>query len=329
MNVFLTLDYELFMGGVQGTVRNSLIDPVSHLLDVLNPYGIKTTFFVDAAYLYRISVSADRCDKAARDFEITKEHIRFLAQHGHSIQMHFHPQWLYSDIVNNCWVMDYVHYKISDMAHDDFEYYFTHAFHLLQSLLGTPIKAFRAGGYTIGDNIDFLNVFHNLGITIDSSVLRGGKADTMFQNYNYKRVPSKGHYRFETSMTQESKDGRFIEYPISAYEISPLYYIVQKKQCIRKDKSKKWGDGIGVACKLSKKQRLKNIFVSFLSKKVIPASIDTPFSSCLEKNFNNCISQGYNEMVIIGHPKNLSPGSLADLQLFIERHPDLLFRVFA
>lgn len=51
MNVFFTIDYELFLGGNTGTVRNCLIRPLNALTELLDKYQIKLTLFVDAAYL--------------------------------------------------------------------------------------------------------------------------------------------------------------------------------------------------------------------------------------------------------------------------------------
>ena len=46
MNVFFTIDYELFLGGNTGTVRNCLIRPLNALTELLDKYQIKLTLFM-------------------------------------------------------------------------------------------------------------------------------------------------------------------------------------------------------------------------------------------------------------------------------------------
>lgn len=44
MNVFITIDYELFMGKISGSVEKCLITPMDNFTGMLDNYGIKLLF---------------------------------------------------------------------------------------------------------------------------------------------------------------------------------------------------------------------------------------------------------------------------------------------
>ena len=97
MNVFITIDYELFMGKISGSVEKCLITPMDNFTGMLDNYGIKTTVFVDAAYLLRMKQLRNENENLRRDFELVSSHIKQMILQGHDIQMHFHRHWLYSE----------------------------------------------------------------------------------------------------------------------------------------------------------------------------------------------------------------------------------------
>ena len=109
MDLFITLDYELFMGKKTGSVESCLLSPMNSFISMLDRYGIKATIFVDAAYLLRLSELKDKHDKLKSDFELISDHLKCLEQDGHDIQLHFHPQWIYSDYDSKQWIMDFEH----------------------------------------------------------------------------------------------------------------------------------------------------------------------------------------------------------------------------
>ena len=139
MKAYITLDYELFMGSKVGTIENSLIKPMNALTEMLDKYNIKCNVFVDAAYLLRLYQL--KGNKAIDEqFQLVTSHIQGLSSQGHSIQFHFHPQWLYSRYEDG-WIMDIDHYKISDMPLEDIKTLIPQAIELLQSYSKNKLKA--------------------------------------------------------------------------------------------------------------------------------------------------------------------------------------------
>ena len=54
MNIFITLDYELFFAQHSGSVEKSIIEPTEKLLEAVEKTTTKLCFFVDAGYLVRL-----------------------------------------------------------------------------------------------------------------------------------------------------------------------------------------------------------------------------------------------------------------------------------
>ncbi len=329
MDAYLTLDYELFMSNDTGTVEGCLISPMKALCEVLDKHSVKANIFVDAAYLLKLDEQRATNTYAVSDFECVAQNIVDLSERGHSVQLHFHPQWLYSQLINaGGWQMDFDHYKLSDCEQSKINQDILKAYNLLQSLAKNKITAFRAGGYSLMDFIRYREVFSDLGIKQDSSVRTDAFENTRFQEYDFRHIPRKGHYRFDTNICEEVETGLFTEFPISTLSIPSISYLKIKKRLKDEDKTKKWGDGKGVAVALSRSEKVKTKFRALLSKHIIPASIESPFAGYLEQVYRSVEAKGYNDFVIIGHPKGLTPWSFECFDKFVANHPEISFKLF-
>lgn len=327
MNIYITLDYELFLSTQTGTIDNCLIKPTSALLEKLNEYGVKATFFVDASYLLRLS----QLDELKGDLVKVSSHVKALSEAGHSIQLHFHPQWLYSNYKDGRWIIDMEHYKLADMNEEDVIRYFSEAYNLLQSLSSTPISSFRAGGYSLMDYDRYAQLFKQLGITSDTSVLRGRACSSHYQNYDFTHIPQKSRYKFSSSIIKEDKSGGMIEYPISTASKNGFAITVKTYCKIKKaDPSllKKWGDGKSVGMDhFGMKERIFEYAKMLSYRSVVPASLDSG-AIMLDEVVSSSLKkiQG-DDIVIIGHPKNLNRLSLLHLGAFIQKYGANSFKI--
>ena len=331
LKYYITLDYELFLGEDSGTVDGCLIEPTRHLLDLLNHHGIKATFFVDVALLLKLRELKNDFSVLEGDYHRICNHVRKLAGDGHSIQLHFHPQWLYSAFNNGKWSVDQKHYKIDDLSDEEINQKITDGINLLNTLTPKPVSSFRAGGYTLNDFSRVRNVFRQNGINKDSSVLRGVKFISQYQRYDYSSVPAFSHYRFEDNITEYNEIGNFTEYPISTMPVGILrsnfdririkyaHYLFMNNS--------KWGDGRSVRSTGSNKSIIKRISnLIRISYRV--ASIDGVQSLWLDDVCKHSAKYG-NEVVIIGHPKLITPLSIMRLSKFIDNNKErVLFDVF-
>ena len=243
--------------------------------------------------------------------------------------MHFHPQWLYSEFNEGRWLIDDKHYKIDDIKHLEIEPFLTESIDLLNSFLQTPVKAFRAGGYTLNEFSLVKDIFKKKGISIDSSALRGMKYYSEFQNYDYTNIPSLSCYHFENDICKEEKNGFFVEYPISTMPIVGLkalsdgYKIKYSKKV---EDNKAWGDGKSVKPLIIKKSKFEK-FLAYFTPSHRVASIDGVKAEWLTDvvKYNNRYGK---EVVIIGHPKLITPNSIKCLENFIASNGYICFKTF-
>lgn len=315
--LFLTLDYELFLNDRTGDVNNCLIAPTNKLIAILEKYDAKATFFVDTAFLFRLYELKDKWAILQTDYDKIVEQIKVLSQKGHEIALHIHPQWFYSNFDGKKWVIDYVHYKLSDMPQFDADKCFVDCVHLLESIVRHPITAFRAGGYSIQDYKSFPEILLKNGICKDSSVLPGMKYVSKLQCYDYTLLNGSDIYTFNDNILLPVIDGDIQEFPIATAKISFLLYCFYKLYNNIIKNNKNWGNG-GDFSIHRWKGFIKNISQKLFSCTYVSATIDYQSFTTTDYVLKH-IKNKYSNIVILGHPKNFSPASLNYLQKLLNR----------
>ena len=317
--LYITLDYELFLNDLTGDVDSCLIKPTEKFLELTNNYGVKATFFVDASYLYRLRELGRVYPILEKDYEKVTTQVRRISEQGHCIALHIHPQWFYSDFDGENWTMDFDHYKLSDMPQDLADTKFVQCLNLLEDLSHSKIKAYRAGGYSIQGYKSFPDILVKNGIIYDSSVLCGMKNLSKLHYFDYSIINRTTIYTFDNDVLHPNKEGKgaIKEFPITTAKLPFLQYCYLKIKNRGIKSNRNWGNGGDLPTK-----RSKGFLNSLLKKMGKPvwalASIDYQSFSfsdyVLKKNAarSSCI-------VMIGHPKNFSPASLSYLEDLIKR----------
>lgn len=313
MKIVITLDYEMFLNDIVGTVENTLIRPTNRMLDICKEHNIRMTVFVDASYLYRLRELYSIYPKLRDDFEMVAANIRKIVAYGHDVQLHLHPQWYYCTYDGKKWIMDWSHYKLSDIEPSRAFSLFKDSKELLESIVGYKLTAFRAGGYSIQD-FDYEKCFNENGIKIDSSVLSGCKYHSDTHSYDYTKCP-KTIYNFNALETL-CEDGFFKEVPISTKEYNFFRYILLKK-IRQKGCTPKYGDG-GDLPERIRADRFMKIKQCFGRPMHVSATFDWLMYNFVEDVIKDYTRYGV--ATIISHPKNVSPSSLEYMNKFIKCH---------
>ena len=312
MNLIITLDYELFLNDMTGTVNNCLIKPMQEIQKICEKHDFRLTIFVDAAYLYRLTELKNDYPLLEEDYKNTVDNIKWLVGLGHDIQLHIHPQWYYSYYDGKEWILDWDHYKLSDMPRDYAFEVFGKSKELLDSIIGYKTSLFRAGGYSIQD-FDYTNCFKQFGIIGDSSVLPGCKVRHKTHSYDY--IDSPIHtYRFTDDISASQLNGSYWEFPISKPKPINIakYLYIKRWWGVRSEY--KWGDG-GDKPHPTLLKKIESIWSAFSLYKYPDASID--HQSFFWLRDARQYMQKYDCMTIIGHPKNISSSSLIYLDEFV------------
>jgi len=323
MNIYLTLDYELFLGATTGTPQNCLVRPMKEMMDVLEKTDTKLSVLVDGAYLYRMWQLKDSIIGVNGDYLTVIDNIKEMDRRGHSIQYHFHPQWIYSDYeIDQGWKMDFEHYKLSDVPMDVLTTAFKKGVDIIEESIGKKVCAFRAGGYSLCEYSWYGKLFRENGILLDTSVIPGAKVKSRFQRYDYQKSPKKSLYFFKDNVCKEVDGGcdTFIEMPISVSEkMSSLVYLIKKRKLLSQYQPKVvYGDGKGVGTQLTRWQSLLEHLKKFIGTVRMTATIDGFSSLELMKVYESNKRKGADNLVVIGHPKAVTDASLRNLKQFVE-----------
>lgn len=329
MNVYLTYDYELFVNDYTGDIDHCLIIPTNEIMKMLSNHNVYATFFIDMAYAYRLNELKNQHASLAEDFNKFCKQVKDIKEQGHEIALHIHPQWFYADYDGNAWKMDFDHYKLSDMPVDEANEKFTICCSMLREISGYDVKSFRAGGFSIQDYTGFYHSLDKNGLSIDSSVLFGEKQITTLHSYDYSAVKSPEPYCFSENITVEDNNGKHKEFPISTISLSFFRYSFYKLKWMmfKKTEFASWGNGGDSNAKRNKALK-DNIRRRFKNGARIWASADGRLTELLPIFLSNYKANNYNNLVILGHPKLASKGSIENIEkLIVNNKENLTFSV--
>ena len=319
MKIVVTLDYELFLNDISGSVTNCLVRPMIALNDICQRHDVKLSVFVDMAYIYRLSELKGQFVALHKDFDDVIENVKFLHDQGHDIQLHLHPQWFYSTYNGWEWVLDFAHYKLSDMPGEDAWMKFQKCKEMLEEIVEDRVIAFRAGGYSIQGYTLLGAIMRETGVLIDSSVLFGASVKSAMHDYDYRNVPDKPVYRFQDDVAIQQEDGDLLEVPIQTIKIPILKYLIRKRHKMKlyEINNQCYGDGGNKA--VGKIQKIKNIASKMAPSMRVSGNIDYQSFFFLNMVFNEHLGKNNKELfTIMGHPKNFSKASLDYFEEFIK-----------
>lgn len=316
MNIFITLDYELFFGEKSGTANRCILDPTNALLNILDKYDIKASFFVDAGYLFQLERQKKEYGQLEGEYKAICTQIRHLSDNGHGIELHVHPHWEDSYYDGSNWIIKTERYKLSDFTEDEVMGIVTKYTKVLREVSGKAPVVYRAGGWSAQPFEHIKKALEANGIFIDSTVYPQGYYDSSNQVFNFRNVPPlQDMYRFSGDLTQPDESGGFLELPISSIRVSPVFFWKFVMRKLRKSPhDKPFGDGYAVPS--SKKEILR--LLSKPSYTVV--SVDGYKAKLMDRAFKYYKKNQKKEgsFVLIGHPKAFSTYSLEKLKEFIE-----------
>jgi hypothetical protein len=319
MRFLITLDYELFFGRQVGTVECCMLHPVEELLKVVDRYGVKLTLFVDAGYLHQLKQQAESAPELMQDHERISEQLKQLAQHGHDVQLHIHPHWEDSVYRDGAWYIDTGRYRLHDFNQEEANRIVADYKRALTEIVGDQVFAYRAGGWCLQPFKPIGEALAAHGVWLDSTVYHNGYSPDDIRGFDFRDAPNSTSWRFSEDPQVPKEGGRFLEVPISACRVSPLFYwkLALLKKFARGN-YKSFGDGQAMVANAAYYQAL----LTKPSHSV--ASIDGAKAGLLESAYRQLGQvDGPRIFNVMGHPKALTPDSLVKLDRFLSRHPEL------
>ncbi len=315
LNVALTFDYELFFGENFGTADDILFEPTRKLLDLLDKYNVKATFFADvlSVYMHKKYRITDYCDKF-------KAQLQDIISRGHDVQLHIHSNWLKSMFADGKWNFDIDSYRIHTFGFDtNEEMSVPNIIRWGKDYLESIARevndnyccvAYRAGGYSVQPHEQLFKCLLENQIYIDSSVAIGQKSDGV-NKYDFTEFPERCGWWVKTDGKLdepcEQTENIMYEIPIYFYRNSLLrrLFVPQSEQRLKLGEMRgSFVNSNTEKCSTKRKSKLALLFSygkikSLLSVDSLPyQAIFRTVEKCAKKNAsqNGSIS-------IIGHPK--------------------------
>jgi len=315
--LLLSLDYELFFGHRTGTVTNCLILPTQKVAETAERHGARLSLFVDVLYLQRLMDEAHRFPHLHDELDAIHNQLVSLKKGGHDIQLHLHPHWLDSTYDGDQWRLVTTRYKLHDFSPDILTAMVGSAKKLLTDLVGDTVFAFRAGGWCMQPFAPIAPALLAHDIWLDSTVFAGGISDDNDRWFDFFSAPVKDCWRFSDDPNSEDPQGPFVEIPISAMRVTPLLFwrMAINRKLLPQTDHQPFGDGSPMVWGNSYFwQRLTSSTISV-------ASMDGFKAGLLAKAFHDEQATAPSKQLFhaMGHPKALTPHSLAKLDDFLTR----------
>jgi len=326
MNIFLTLDYELFFGKNSGTQQKCIIEPIDKLLNILDKYDIKATFFVDSGYLIKLDEYRKQYPILEDDYCAVRSQIEELDKNGHDIQLHIHPHWEDSCFNGTKWMIDIGRYRLHDFNKNEIDDIVYRYKKVLTDIVGDKIFMHRAGGWCLQPFEMLVGALKKYNIWLDSTVFEDGKNKSPSHFFDFTNAPKKTLWKFNANPLIEDKNGFFTEVPIGSYKVSPLFFWkLAYLKFLGNNRYKAFGDGNAASSSTSKWSKFR--MLTQYTNSVV--SIDGYKVSFLEKAYREFLKkEDSTNFVVIGHPKAMSLFSLEKLEEFIIKNKNENFTTY-
>lgn len=316
MNIYITLDYEIYFGENHGTVEKCIIYPTSELIRIAEKYNVRFSFFVDSGFILKLDEFRKRFPVLENDYQAIIKQVNYLAATGHDIQLHIHPHWEDCYFDGNRWVMNVNRYKLSDFNDDEIKDIVVRYKKVLFDITNQSVFSFRAGGWCLQPFSKLQKVFKENNISLDSSVFRNGQFSSRQYSFDFTNAPDKDIYKFENDVVVEDPSGYFTELPISPIRNSPLFFwflflLGRKNPYFHKP----LGDGQAMPAPGYRKKLLTRFTNN-------PVSLDGYNARLLQKALKQLLKRNFNHMVVIGHPKALSRYSIVEVENFVLKNKE-------
>ena len=315
MRTLITLDYEVYFGRETGSVAKTVLEPTEALLRIADRHGAKLVFFVDAGFILRLRAEMPKSEELRAEHDALCRQVEGLARAGHEIQLHIHPHWEDCRWAGGGWDMDVSRFALHAFEPAQVADIVQRYTRLLRELAGPRAAyAYRAGGWVIQPFAKIRQALLDAGVTIDSTVYAGGRCASAVQPYDFRDAPAKSRWHFDSDPLVEDPAGPFLEVPIASRRLRPdFFWRFAWHKKMGGAAHRPFGNGRAIA--MDGNDLLRKLLLPSTSV----VSIDGYKASFLEAAAADHRARGREDFVVIGHPKALTPYSLARVDDFLAR----------
>lgn len=318
VKVLITFDHELFFGPSSGTPQRCLIEPGRALASVAAEAGAPLCFFVDAGYLVALRRHVKQHAVLQSHDAAVRRSLDDLARAGHELLLHVHPHWEDARWQDTGWQFDMARYALSAFSDDAVtDVVGRQAEELRLHARDGRIHAYRAGGWAVQPFGPIGRALLAADIRIDSTVFPGGRDLGGGVGYDFTAAPAKSVWRFDADPAIESDDGRFLEVATSAMTVWPTYYWRRTAMMLRgKAALRPYGDGR--VRKSSAEAALRDKLTKLLRPTLYCVTLDGPKAALALPAYRRAKRRGDELLVLLSHPKMITPYSLDCLRRLLQ-----------
>ena len=323
INILLTFDYELPLGGITKSFDHSLFEPTRLLLDFAKNMQIPLVFFADIHSYIRFK------EESINNYtDVFREQMQYAIRNNHDVQLHLHPHWLETKVNDHTFIPS-EKFKLADFYENknspninQIIYKGTKALTDICKEIDPEYKciAYRGGGYNLAPRTyEIIASLMKQGIRYDSSVVPGYYFLSAQNKVDFRNIPDKPNWFIspENNLEKEGNNGLW-EIPVASIPKSPFEVptsLKMKKYAYRAAESR------GRMIHNNSKTSLRQKFNILMANRMLTVDNYTYSPKYLMKILNYHIQKFrmYDEisLALIGHPKTMGNYSFELLEYFI------------
>lgn len=316
LNICLTFDYEIFFGKNYDSEEEILFRPTEKLRKVLESEHISATFFADVC-----SVLQSRKLGRAGYVKAFEKQIRELYQSGQGIELHIHPNWMYSSFADGEWCFDKESYRLHSFGFEESKpgngvELIRDCIECLSNMVSAVDSsyrclAYRAGGFSIQPHRELVKALYQNGIRVDSSIAPHLVSTSSTNSYDYRHEASSVNWWLSSEHewwinAPEEKESLY-EIPVATENKNPLSFLAVRllnERKIRLHLGPKKGTYINEGEQSRKKIRAYWDYISGYNAISMDAYCADYIYRQLKRYYekHRCADQG-GTIALIGHPK--------------------------
>lgn len=335
LNICISFDYELYMGKNDCSLNEILIDPTNEILEMLDKYNVKATFFADVC----CPVFFEK-NMMEKDFTHSmREQLRDMQRRKQDVQLHIHPHWLKTEYneAERSLSFDKKYYRIHSYGFDNgsnsVQDIIKKSVAYLEDVLlpidnGYKCIAYRAGGFAVQPEEELTKVLLENGIRIDSSVAEKCEYPGTNMRYDFSFCDSKHNFFFNAEKGfrkryREKEEDRLLEVPIATCSIPLIKYLIVKKNPSGFAHYSR-GSYMNISDEKQKKQNALSRRINALFKDATILSLDHLCGDALydlAELYKKTSKAKNNDVYIsvLGHPKLFNHDKIKSMETFIKK----------
>lgn len=323
INILLTFDYELPLGGITKSFDHSLFQPTQQLLDFAQRMQVPLVLFADI-----LSYTRFREKGISSYTNGFREQLQSAVSNQHDVQLHLHPHWLETE-VNEHTFEPSDKFMLADFKSNDDQ-------RSIDNIISTGIQeltticrevdkkyastAYRGGGYNLAPcTAEIIRALTENGIRYDSSIVPGYYFLSAQSKVDFRNVPGKPNWYVssENDLSEEGNQGLW-EVPIASipkhlFEVPTSFKL--KKYAHRAPEAR--GRMIHSATIVSFREKFRTL----MANRMLTIDNYTYSPEYLMKILNHHVRKfrEYDEisLALIGHPKSMGKYAFELLERFI------------